>query len=457
MRKPVVLIVDDDADVRELLKVILADHYELVCVENGPDAISIVKSEQIEMALMDLNLPGMDGLEALEKIKEINPECGVVVISATDKADKAVSALKLGAYDYITKPFDGDELIVRLKRFTDRLSLKREVTYLREELENQLGYGELISKAPRMMKVFELIKKVAPTSSNVLVSGESGTGKELVSRAIHALGPRKDHPFVAVNCGAIPSELIESELFGHVKGSFTGASANKIGKFEFADNGTIFLDEVATLPPGLQVKLLRVLQERTFERVGSNQEIKVDIRVIAATNVDLEEEVQNGTFRDDLYYRLKVVPVDLPPLRERTEDIPLLVESFIQRHSRNCNKQIKGISPSALKVLCDYYWPGNIRELENLVERLVVLATDDSELIYDDLPVEIIIPGTAAERRAFEVRDYREACRAFERHYITDILEKVGWNRIEAARLMNVHRNTLTQKIKSLGIANSKD
>ncbi len=450
MKRPVVLLVDDDPQVLETLKFILSDSYEPVTAKSGIEALSIVRNQPVDIVLMDLQLPGMGGLEALKLIKEYDSAIGVLVLSASDSAEQAVLALRLGAYDYLTKPFDTDKLLATLERLTEGLQLKSEVAFLREELVEKQGYGEIISRSPRMKKVFELIKAVSNTSSNVLITGESGTGKELVARAVQSMGPRKDKPFVAVNCGAVPSELMESELFGHEKGSFTGAHQRKIGKFEYADTGTVFLDEVSTLPMHLQIKLLRVLQEKSFERVGSNTSIKVDIRVIAATNVDLAEEVGRGRFREDLFYRLKVVPIELPPLRERKEDITLLLKHFLEKHGRTCNKRVAGITDEALAILNEYRWPGNIRELENLMERLVVLAEDGQVITADDLPSGII--PEAADGTALEARDLREAVQLFERRYIIGVLNRTGWNRVETARRLNIHRNTLLLKMKELGI-----
>lgn len=452
MRRPVVLLVDDDPQVTETLKFVLSEYYEPVSAANGADALSIIKSIQVDIVLMDLTLPGMGGLEVLKLIKEYDSSIGVVMLSASDSAQQAVSALKLGAYDYITKPFDNDDLIAALDRLAEGLKLKSEVAFLREELNEKQGYGEIISRSPRMKKVFDLIKAVSNTSSNVLITGESGTGKELVARAIQSMGTRRDKPFVAVNCGAVPAELMESELFGHEKGSFTGAHQRKIGKFEFADTGTVFLDEISTLPMPLQVKLLRVLQEKSFERVGSNTPIKVDIRVIAATNVDLGEEVRKGRFREDLYYRLKVVPIELPPLRDRKEDIPLLLSHFLEKHSRECNKKIAGITDDALSMLEGYHWPGNIRELENLTERMVVLAEEGSVITSADLPAGIGYSNGDIVSPSEGGRDLREAVQAFERRYIISVLNRTGWNRIEASRRLNIHRNTLLLKMKELGI-----
>lgn len=450
MRRPILLIVDDEKTVRETLGLLLREHYDVLMAGNGMDAIGTVRSAPVDMVLMDVNLPDLDGIRTLEKIKEFDAEIGIVMLSASDSAQQAVSALKKGAYDYITKPFDNDDLVATLKRYADRLNLKSEVAYLKEELQKNIGFSEIISRSPRMKNVFELIEKVSRTSSNVLVTGESGTGKELVARAIQSRSERSNKPFVAVNCGAVPTELMESELFGHEKGSFTGAHARKIGKFEYADGGTVFLDEVSTLPTQLQIKLLRVLQEKTFERVGSNVPIKVDIRVIAAANADLEKEVREARFREDLYYRLKVVPIELPPLRERKEDIPLLIRHFLDKHSRKCNKSVKGITPEAIEALARYSWPGNVRELENLVERLVVLARDGGMITYDDLPTGAFC--TDLYEQPAGARDLKDAVRTFERHYISGVLARNNWNRLAAAREMNVHRNTLLMKIKELDI-----
>jgi len=450
MKRPVVLLVDDDRQVLETLKFTLGDTCDTVTAASGTEAVMTVKNQPVDIVLMDLKLPGIGGLEALKLIKEYDSGIGVLVLSASDSAEQAVRALRLGAYDYLTKPFDPEKLLATIERLTEGLKLRSEVAFLREELVEKQGYGEIISRSPKMKKVFDLIRAVSNTSSNVLITGESGTGKELVARAVQSMGPRRDKPFVAVNCGAVPSELMESELFGHEKGSFTGAHQRKIGKFEFADSGTVFLDEVSTLPMHLQIKLLRVLQEKSFERVGSNTPIKVDIRVIAATNVDLAEEVGKGRFREDLYYRLKVVPIELPPLRDRREDIPLLLEHFLEKHSRACNKRISGITDDALSLLGSYRWPGNVRELENLMERLVVLASDGHVITADDLPLGIV--PDVSEGHAFEARDLREAVQLFERRYILGVLNRTGWNRVETARRLNIHRNTLLLKMKELGI-----
>ncbi|MBI5810065.1 MAG: sigma-54-dependent Fis family transcriptional regulator, partial [Deltaproteobacteria bacterium] len=316
MKKPVVLIVDDEFAVRQTLQLVLCDGYETLSAKDGKEALATIKSTPVDIMFLDVMLPGMDGLEVLAQVKEKDPAIGVIMLSASDSAQKAVIAMKNGAYDYVTKPFDNDLLLGTLKRYVDWHTLKGTDAELNAAMKKGMLYG-IVSKSPEMRKVFELIEKVGKTSSNVLITGASGTGKELVARAIQSIGERSDKPYVIVNCGAIPSELMESELFGHEKGSFTGATSTKIGKFEHADGGTVFLDEISALPSPLQAKLLRALQEKTFERVGGNSLIKVDIRVIAATNIDLEEAVRKGAFREDLFYRLKVVPIYLPLLRDR--------------------------------------------------------------------------------------------------------------------------------------------
>ncbi|MBI5237242.1 MAG: sigma-54-dependent Fis family transcriptional regulator [Deltaproteobacteria bacterium] len=451
MKKLIVLIVDDDPCVRQALRLILKGAYETIEAQDGFEALQIVKSRNIDIVLLDVMMPGMDGIAALGKIKEADPDAGVIMLSARDTAKEAVTALHKGAYDYVVKPFDSNDLLMTIKRYAESLTLKTELAYLKEETwKDYEGLGGIVSIAPGMKSIFELIEKVSNASSNVLITGESGTGKELVARAIHSMGNRRNKPFVAVNCGAVPSELMESELFGHEKGAFTGAHARKIGKLEFADNGTVFFDEVSTLPMHLQIKLLRVIQERTFERIGSNLPINVDIRFIAATNVNLDEAVTKGAFREDLFYRLKVVPIELPPLRERKEDIPVLVKHFLEKHGAKCNKNMAGISDEAVAALSAYHWPGNVRELENLIERLVVLSKDGSRITYEDLPKAFFSGG--AQWRAHENGSFHDAIKAFERRYISNVLDKTNWNRRDAARILNIHRNTLLMKMKTLGL-----
>ncbi len=450
MKKPVVLIVDDEEPVRRTIEVMLKDSYETMLAKDAAEALNCVRSRPVDMVLLDINLPQTDGLKAIDMLRDVDREVAILMLTATDSAKTAVAAMKKGACDYILKPFDEEDLLQRLKRCATELELKNSVNYLKDELRDEFSLSEIITRSPNMKSVFEIMDKVSKTPSSVLVLGESGTGKELVARAIHSMSERRDKPFVAINCGAVPSELMESEMFGHEKGSFTGAHARKIGKFEYADGGTVFLDEISDLKPSLQTKLLRVIQEKRFERVGGVVEVRVDVRIVTATNIDLNEAVKTGAFREDLYYRLKVVPIELPPLRERKEDIPLLTRHFLENLSRKCGKRGIRISPAAMHSLRRYQWPGNIRELENFIERLVVLAKDGSEITCKDLPHEMLCktepygPGDSI--------DFRQACRAFERHYILKVLNSTMWNRKETAKRLNIHRNTLLQKMREMGI-----
>lgn len=445
-KEALILVVDDEEGVRDTLEIILEEEYRVIEAASGREALEMLKGNRVNVVLLDLNMPDMDGIEVLSRIKEMDEDVDVIMVSAVDSASKAVEALKLGAYDYITKPFEPDDIFNAIGRALDRQRLKREVEYLKRELDQYHGERWIVTRNKRMLEVLDLIKKVARTTSNVIIYGESGTGKELVARAIHEGGARKNAPFVAVNCGAIPSELMESEFFGHEKGAFTGATKRRLGKFEFADGGTLFLDEIATLPQSLQVKLLRVIQDRKIERVGSNVSIDVDVRIIAATNVNLKEEVARGRFRQDLYYRLNVVPIYLPPLRERKDDIPLLIQHFLKKF----NRSIKGISPDALEVLTSYHWPGNVRELENLIERMVVLASGDT-ITLKDLPVEVFTTEDLGVS-SIEKSGLKEACQSFEKRLILECLKKTGWNQTKAAQLLKIHRNTLIAKMKGLGI-----
>ena len=378
--KPTLLIVDDELGARQSLEVILEDDYRVLSVDSGQEALEILQKEPVDLVLLDVNMPDMDGLQVLRKIKEQDEEIDVIMVSALNLARKAVDAVRLGAYDYITKPYEPEDILSTVNRVISKQRLHRELDFLRREVEESRGFNQIVSQNKTMLEIFQLIKKVAYTSTNILVIGESGTGKELIARSVHRQGNRNAGPFVAINCAAIPSELMESEMFGHEKGAFTGAHARAIGKFEHANGGTLFLDEISALRSDLQAKLLRVLQEREIERIGSNKPIKVDIRVISATNTNLEDAVFQGRFRQDLYFRLNVVPISIPPLRERKEDIPLLAKHFLNKFNLAFHKKIPGFSDKALGALTRYHWPGNIRELENLIERIVVLSPGRSRL-----------------------------------------------------------------------------
>ncbi|MBI2215708.1 MAG: sigma-54-dependent Fis family transcriptional regulator [Candidatus Rokubacteria bacterium] len=455
--RPVILVVDDDAGLRESFRLILDDEYEVIEAPDGPTALGTLRSAQVDLVLLDIRLPHMDGIQVLERIKGIDDSVQVILVTAVKTVRTAVAAMKLGAFDYLTKPFDEEELFAVIRRALERRSLEREVQYLRSELDQRDGAAQhIIGEHAEMQKLAKVIAQTARTTTTVLITGESGTGKELVARAIHRQGPRRDKPFVAVNPAAISESLMESELFGHEKGAFTGARQRKIGRFEMAHGGTLFLDEIGTLKHELQAKLLRVIQEREIERVGSMHTIKLDVRFIAATNVDLKQAVAQGTFREDLYYRLNVVPIHVPPLRERREDIPVLVDHFVDRYSRRFGRPVTGVSPEALGVMRDYPWPGNVRELQNVIERLVGLA-DGPVIGVDDLPFDLMFPDCRAKLKDVENLPLKEATEEFERQIILRVLERVGWNQSEASRILGVHRNSLKVKLERWGIRSLRD
>jgi len=451
--KPSVLIVDDELGAREALEVVLEDDYYVRSVESGQEALKTIKKTPVDVVLLDVNMPGMDGLEVLRRIKEEDKEIDVIMVSALDLARKAADAIKLGAYDYITKPFEPEDILSAVERVIGNQRLRKELDFLRKEVKQFRGFDRIVGQSKAMLEMYEIIKKVACTSTNVLVTGESGTGKELIARSIHEQGNRKSGPFVAINCAAIPSELMESEMFGHEKGAFTGAHARTVGKFEHAHRGSLFLDEISMLRPDLQAKLLRVLQEREIERIGSNKPIKIDIRVIAASNISLENAVLEGKFRQDLYYRLNVVPISIPPLRERKDDIPLLAKHFLNKFNIAFNKKIPGFNPKALDVLMRYRWPGNIRELENLIERIVVLSSSSEPIQLEDIPLEILmssgqdVKGSEPPKEGLlKIRD------EFEKRMILNVLEATRWNQTETATILKMRRTFLIKKAQQLGI-----
>ena len=451
-----ILIVDDDKGAREALEEILEDDYSTVCLESGLTALESIRKESFDLVLLDLMMPDMDGLETLKRIKAHDRLMDVVIISATDRAREAAACIKNGAYDYITKPFDADAILTVIERVLEKRALEQEVRYLRSEVEDRAGLGKIISRSKAIEAILAVIEKVAKSSSSVLITGESGTGKELIARAIHAQSTRVSKPFVAINCAAIPPDLIESELFGHEKGAFTGAYQQNLGKFEFAHKGTVFLDEVSSLKIELQAKLLRFLQEREFTRVGGNRTISVDVRLIAASNTNLLELSQDGSFRADLYYRLNVVPIALPPLRQRKEDIGMLAHHFLKKFNRQMNKAIDGLNHEVLSLFEAYPWPGNIRELENLMERLVVLNSGDRTIQLKDLPYDLIFYDQnlpANDPNPIRGKGLPHARQEFERQFITRMLQNCNWNQTETARLLKIHRNTLMNKIKVLNIS----
>ena len=459
-----ILIVEDNVSEAEAYQDFLQQKgFHVEVVHDGAEGIACLNENFYDVVITDLSMPKVGGLQVLEHIVQNTPETICIILTGYGSIKSAVEAIKLGAYDYLTKPIPLDELLLTVEKALETRRLKRENEYLRRKLWQEWGYGEIIGKSPAMRRVFSLIEKVADTESTVLVLGESGTGKELVARAIHRASDRRKGPFIPVNCGAIPEELLESELFGHEKGAFTGAIKTRIGRFELAHGGTIFLDEVAEMSPKLQVKLLRVLQERTFERVGGSRQIKVDIRVIAATNKDLEKEVREGRFREDLYYRLNVIPIKLPPLRERLEDIPLLVEHFLARFKDRKKQPVKGITKEALEYLMKHDWPGNVRELENVIERMVILSNGEY-LTVEDLP-EYILERVGSFRPEPYVQEFDipeegihlpSLVAEFEKKLIIKALEKTGWVKNRAAKLLHINRTTLIEKMKKQKITPPK-
>ncbi|HET8724808.1 MAG TPA: sigma-54 dependent transcriptional regulator [Anaeromyxobacteraceae bacterium] len=450
-----VLIVDDEEPMRHLLTVILSDRgYDVRAVSNGEDALRELAARDYDLVLTDVRMPRMDGIALLRRALERQPDLTVIVMSAYGSHDSAIEAMKAGAYDYVSKPFKPDEVVLVLRKAEERLRLSRENRRLRSEIADGRRLENFVGSSPVVQDLLRQVRKVAPTPTTVLLTGESGTGKELVARALHDLSPRAAMPFVAVNCGAIPAELIESELFGHVRGAFTDASRDKKGLAAEADGGTLFLDEIGELPLGLQVKLLRFLEDGQVRRVGDTRSERVDARVVAATARDLGRAVKDGLFREDLFYRLHVVTLRLPPLRERPEDVPALVDHFLSRYARlRPEAPLRGISPGALEVLQGYRWPGNVRELEHAVERAVVLA--DGPLLEEaDLPEEIRLPsgGTISLPPPGGDLSVKRGFRALEERLIRDALDRTGGNRTRAAELLELSYRALLYKIKEYGI-----
>jgi two-component system response regulator AtoC len=449
--RPVVLVVDDDAGLRESFRLILEDDYDVLEAASGGQALETVRTTQVDLVLLDIRLPDIDGIAVLEQIKTLDEHIEVILVTAVQTVRTAVAAMKLGAFDYVTKPFEEDKILPLVRRAVEKRALGREVVYLRAELARQQDGDELVGRSPQMQRLHQLIESVARTPLTVLILGESGTGKELIARAIHRQGPTREGPFVPVNVAAIADGLLESELFGHEKGAFTGAFHKKLGKFELAHGGTLFLDEITTLRVDLQAKILRVLQERELERVGGTRRIRIEVRVLTATNVDPKRAIQAGTLREDLYYRLNVVQLQVPPLRERREDIPLLVEHFVTRYNHRFGKRITGVSPAAMEILQAYSWPGNVRELQNVVERSVALV--DAPLIeVKDLPLDLLLPDPRGRLEGAEELPLKEARELFERQLVLQVLERVQWNRTQAARLLGMHRNSLKAKLEAWGI-----
>ncbi|MBE0640989.1 MAG: sigma-54-dependent Fis family transcriptional regulator [Bacteroidales bacterium] len=440
-RKVSILVVDDEESVRDSLSNwFMEDGYEVACAENAKVALSMIQDRSYGIVLADLKMPGMDGLEMLRRIKALNSEAVVIVMTAFATVDTAVKALKDGAYDYITKPFDPDDLSHLIRNASKQIALAHENENLRNRVDSLESVEDLIGKSEAISKVLRVVESVAPSNSSVIITGESGTGKELIARAIHANSSRRFYPMVSVHCGALTESLLESELFGHEKGAFTGAIYNRKGRFEMADSGTIFLDEIATISVKMQVELLRVLETKKFMRVGGNKEISSDFRIICATNRDLLKMVEKGEFREDLYYRLNVVNIHVPPLRERVDDIPLLADYFIRKYCTSMNRPLLTLDPSALKRLMEYHFPGNIRELENMIERAIVIG-NGKKITLKDLPF-------CHE----QVELASESLNEFEKAFIRQVLGKYKWNISRSAQALKVDRVTLYNKIKKYGL-----
>jgi len=449
-----VLVVDDEENLRLVLRTFLRKHgYEVEVAETAEAALGLLDAFGPDFVLADVRMPGMSGIELCAELRARSSMATVVVMSAFGSVELALEAMKAGAYDYISKPFQQDEVLLVLKKAEEREALRRENRALKEAIRNESRFGQMLGRSEAMREVFRTIDKVAGYKTTVLVTGESGTGKELVARALHDQSPRADAPFVAVNCGAIPEALLESELFGHKKGAFTDAHADKLGLFAEADGGTLFLDEIGELPMALQVKLLRALQESTIRRLGDTKDRKVDVRVVAATVRDLKREVEASRFREDLYYRLNVLQIVVPPLRARREDIPMLVEHFVDRNNRRLGTSVRGIEAKAQKLLLEYHWPGNVRELETLVERAVVLSEGDV-LTVADLPERVREPSDpVAVALGQGELSIKKTQRYMEETLIRRALQKTGGNRTQAAKLLEISHRALLYKIKEYGVA----
>lgn len=460
--KDKILVADDEQSMREFLDIMLKkEGYKVTLASNGEEVIHLIENDLFDLVLLDIRMPKLDGITALKRIKAISPETIVIMITAYASADTAIKAMKEGAYDYITKPFKVDEIKLIVKNALEKISLQKENLLLKQVVKDRYHFGNIIGQSSKMLALYELLEKVAPTKTNILITGESGTGKELVAKAIHYNSPRKEKPFVTLNCGAIPETLIESELFGHVKGAFTDAIATKKGLFEVADEGTIFLDEISELPLLMQVKLLRVLQDKEFKRVGGTEDIRVDVRIISATNKDLELAVKEKRFREDLFYRLNVIQIKLPPLRERKEDIPLLASHFLKKYSEELNKKISTITPEALQILLNYEYPGNVRELQNIIERAVALESH-TELTTHHLhsylseppflkkgPIDIEIPS--------EGIDLEKVVEELERTLLLKALDKTKGIKKKAAELLHINFRSMRYRLEKYGLNHGGD
>jgi DNA-binding NtrC family response regulator len=452
-----ILVIDDDPVILEVItKILKTNSYEVIAVPDGKAGIKQLESNSFDLVLTDLVMPDVDGLEVLDYVVSKSPTTKCIILTGYGTIKSSVDSIKKGAFDYITKPITSDELLVVIEKALKFRNLEDENTRLKRELQKKYRYDNLIGTSNAIEKIYELIEKVADTDSTVLISGASGTGKELIARAIHYNSSRNDKPLVVINCGAIPEELLESELFGHEKGAFTGAYKTRIGRFEMANGGTIFLDEIGEMSPALQVKLLRVLQEQKFERVGGTKTIHVDVRIIAATNKNLTIAINKGRFREDLYYRLNVIPIRVPLLKQRKSDIPLLIDFFIKKYQKGKMRRITGFSPEAMDCVVEYDWPGNVRELENMIKRLIILC-DSQTVIVDDLPEHIQRNSRSIQQFEEDILEegltLDEAVKDYEKRLILEALEKSNWVKTKAAKILNINRTTLVEKIKKQNLA----
>jgi two-component system NtrC family response regulator len=451
-----ILIVDDEKNYPPILKAVMEEEgYEALTAYSGEEALNVLAHSDIDLVLTDMKMPAMDGIELLERIKSKDPELPVIMMTAHGTVEKAVEAMQKGAYNYVLKPFDNERLVIYVKKAIDMYRVIKENRRLRETVESQFSFGNIIGKSRKMMDIFQIIQKVAPASAGVLIEGESGTGKDLVAKSIHYNSPRRNHPFIAVNCSALAETLLESELFGHEKGAFTGAISSKKGRFELAEGGTLFLDEVGELTPALQIKLLRVLQDKSFERVGGLKQVSVNFRLITATNKKLREEVLKGRFREDLFYRLNVVHIDLPPLRQRTEDLRLLVDHFIDKysHERPLDVPVVGVEREVEQLFYKYHWPGNVRELENVIERAMVLCPG-TIIKVSDLPGDFRsqLSGIQSLEGIPEDANLFETLSNIEKNMIVRALQRCNHVQSDAAQLLGIGKSGLSKKMKKYGI-----
>jgi len=447
--KYTILAVDDELDMLKTFESILHKKYHLLSADSAEAALQKIEKENIDLVLLDIRMPKIDGIELLKIIKQTVRDLDVIMISASRDLSSAIEAMKLGALDYIPKPFEVKELLAIIEKALEKRALVRENLYLKAVLAQASSYCDLLGNSALMKKVFETIDAVAKTDSRVLITGESGTGKELVARAIHKKSARSSKPFIAINCAAIPDNLLESELFGYERGAFTGALERKLGKFELASGGTIFMDEIGCMSMAMQAKLLRVIQDAIIDRIGGTASVAVDLRIVAATNIDVKKSIAEGKFREDLFYRLNVIPIHLPPLRERKEDVPLFLEYFINKFNKELNRQIKGFDQEAILTIKNYDWPGNVRELQNIVERMVTLSTNPV-FTKEEVERAVNLSGTIVE---IPVNlGFSEAVANFEREYLKNVLNEAGGNRSKAARTLGIARTTLISKIEALGL-----